>query len=213
MQTFTAQLNHLLMSASEDSWLAGLCAVLESHTGAWVRITGRGGRVLAEILPSNGALPEGDAFTLERTVTAGSSTLGQLILTRRGNHFSMEEEHIVDISLGILAILLRQQEHQLQNQRKQRVAAVREAINALSFSELEAAIHISQAISGLEGRLIAGHVADKLGFARSIVVSALKKLEGAGIIESRSLGVKGTYIKIREPLLVEELSKLGDARA
>jgi len=201
------------MSASEDSWLAGLCAVLESHTGAWVRITGRGGRVLAEILPSNGALPEGDAFTLERTVTAGSSTLGQLILTRRGNHFSMEEEHIVDISLGILAILLRQQEHQLQNQRKQRVAAVREAINALSFSELEAAIHISQAISGLEGRLIAGHVADKLGFARSIVVSALKKLEGAGIIESRSLGVKGTYIKIREPLLVEELSKLGDARA
>jgi transcriptional pleiotropic repressor len=63
-------------------------------------------------------------------------------------------------------------------------------------------------LNGGEGRLVAGHIADKLGFTRSVVVTALRKLEGAGVIDTRSLGMKGTYIKIKDTLLMEELSKL-----
>jgi transcriptional pleiotropic repressor len=41
-----------------------------------------------------------------------------------------------------------------------------------------------------------------------VVVNALRKLEGTGMIETRSLGMKGTHIRIINLLLAEELEKL-----
>ena len=43
--------------------------------------------------------------------------------------------------------------------------------------------------------LFASKIADRVGITRSVIVNALRKLESAGVIESRSLGMKGTYIK------------------
>jgi transcriptional pleiotropic repressor len=48
-------------------------------------------------------------------------------------------------------------------------------------------------------------VADDAGVTRSVIVNALRKLESAGIIESRSLGMKGTYIKVLSPLFMEQI--------
>ena len=41
-----------------------------------------------------------------------------------------------------------------------------------------------------------------------MIVNALRKLESAGVIESRSSGMKGTYIKILNELIITELEKL-----
>ena len=46
----------------------------------------------------------------------------------------------------------------------------------------------------------------------AIRLNALRKLESAGLIESRSLGMKGTYIKVLSPLFVEELGVASSAR-
>ncbi|HTG68743.1 MAG TPA: hypothetical protein VL921_05750 [Candidatus Udaeobacter sp.] len=43
---------------------------------------------------------------------------------------------------------------------------------------------------------------------RSVIVNALRKLESAGVIETRSLGMKGTYIKILNQQLLQELEKI-----
>ncbi|MBJ3788582.1 GTP-sensing pleiotropic transcriptional regulator CodY, partial [Bacillus sp. OA1] len=43
---------------------------------------------------------------------------------------------------------------------------------------------------------------------RSVIVNALRKLESAGVIESRSLGMKGTYIKVLNDKFLHELAKL-----
>jgi transcriptional pleiotropic repressor len=40
-----------------------------------------------------------------------------------------------------------------------------------------------------------------------VIVNALRKLESAGIIESRSLGMKGTYLKVLNSRFKEELTK------
>jgi transcriptional pleiotropic repressor len=48
-------------------------------------------------------------------------------------------------------------------------------------------------------------VADRVGVTRSVIVNALRKLESAGIIESRSLGMKGTFIKVLSPLFLEDI--------
>jgi len=208
MDIFIAQLNQLLASADEDSWLAGLCDLLRTHTDAHICIFSRDGKPVAEALPLDGTHPGDGTYTINLPIVANEATLGSLILRRDKSPFGKEDGHMANMAVSICTILFRRHDEQAKTQRKQRLESVRNAINALSFSELEAAIHIIQAIDGLEGRLIAGHTADKLGFTRSVVVNALKKLEGAGIIETRSLGVKGTYIRIKNHVLAEELSKL-----
>lgn len=82
---------------------------------------------------------------------------------------------------------------------------VRSAISTLSFSELEAIIHIFDELNGTEGILVASKVADRVGITRSVIVNALRKFESAGVIESRSSGMKGTYIKVVNDVVFSEL--------
>ena len=83
------------------------------------------------------------------------------------------------------------------------------AIGTLSYSELEAIEHVFEELDGKnEGLLVASKVADKVGITRSVIVNALRKFESAGVIESRSLGMKGTHIKILNEKLIDELKKI-----
>ena len=87
-------------------------------------------------------------------------------------------------------------------------AVVQMAISSLSYSELEAIEHIFEELDGSEGLLVASKIADRVGITRSVIVNALRKLESAGVIESRSLGMKGTYIKVLNSKFLNELEKL-----
>lgn len=81
---------------------------------------------------------------------------------------------------------------------------VKSAIDALSQSEKDASVALFHEFSGMEGEIVASKVADKYKLTRSVIVSALKKLEVAGLLESKSMGMRGTYIRIiNENLLVE----------
>ncbi len=86
-------------------------------------------------------------------------------------------------------------------------AVVQMAVGTLSYSELEAVEHIFNELDGSEGLLVASKIADRVGITRSVIVNALRKFESAGVIESRSLGMKGTYIKVLNPYLLENLKK------
>ena len=81
-------------------------------------------------------------------------------------------------------------------------------ISTLSFSELEAITHIFEELEGNEGILVASKIADRVGITRSVIVNALRKFESAGVIESRSSGMKGTYIKVLNDVVFDELKQL-----
>lgn len=85
---------------------------------------------------------------------------------------------------------------------------VHSAFSTLSASELEAVISVFDELSGLEGILVASRVADRVGITRSVIVNALRKLESAGVIVSKSSGMKGTYIKVTNEHLFEELEEI-----
>ena len=85
---------------------------------------------------------------------------------------------------------------------------MKSAISTLSFSELEAIIHIFDELEGEEGILVASKIADCVGITRSVIVNALRKFESAGVIESRSSGMKGTYIKVLNDAVFDELDKV-----
>ena len=89
-----------------------------------------------------------------------------------------------------------------------KVQIVKSAISTLSFSELEAIIHIFDEMDGKEGILVASKIADRVGITRSVIVNALRKFESAGVIESRSSGMKGTYIKVLNDVVFDELDKI-----
>jgi transcriptional pleiotropic repressor len=85
---------------------------------------------------------------------------------------------------------------------------VKSAISTLSYSELQAIIHILDEMEGNESVVVASKIADKVGITRSVIVNALRKFESAGVIESRSSGMKGTYIKVLNDLIFSELDEL-----
>ena len=89
-----------------------------------------------------------------------------------------------------------------------KIAIVKSAISTLSFSELEAITHIFDELDGNEGILVASRIADRVGITRSVIVNALRKFESAGVIESRSSGMKGTYIKVVNDVVFDELAEL-----
>src|SRR5471030_2273828 len=122
--------------------------------------------------------------------------IGTLILARFGNPFEEEDLVLVEYSATIVGLeMLRAMQEEIADETRKK-AVVQLAIGTLSYSELEAVEHIFNELNGSEGLLIASKRADKVGITRSVIVNALRKFESAGVIESRSLGMKGTYIKI-----------------
>ena len=89
-----------------------------------------------------------------------------------------------------------------------RLQVVKSAIGTLSFSEMEAITHIFDELGGNEGVLVASKIADRVGITRSVIVNALRKFESAGVIESRSSGMKGTYIKVLNPVIFDEIEEM-----
>lgn len=85
--------------------------------------------------------------------------------------------------------------------------AVDMALETLSFSEKDALVRIMGQLSESEGLIVTSKVAAQYGLTNSVVVNALRKMESARLIETKSLGMKGTYIKILNPYLKETADK------
>ena len=115
--------------------------------------------------------------------------------------------HVSGIRLGSLIIWRNDKKFEEDEKNIRRRTAVTMAVNTLSYSELRAVSAILAELNGNEGQLTASVIADRIGITRSVIVNALRKLESAGIIESRSLGMKGTYLKVLIPDIFEEVKK------
>ena len=140
-------------------------------------------------------------------IGAGAERLATIMLVREKFPFNVEDVLLAEY-LGMLAgiEIPNERAKTLEETARSRLS-VQMAMRALSYSELESMKHIIAAIRGTEGVAIASRIADRVGVTRSVIVNALRKLESAGLIESRSLGMKGTYIKILSPLLLEYLER------
>lgn len=129
-------------------------------------------------------------------IYGGGMRLGSLLIWRNNDRFEDEDLILAELAAAVVGMqLLHLQTEKLEQTIRQQTA-VTMAVNTLSYSEMKAVAAILGELDGNEGRLTASVVADRIGITRSVIVNALRKLESAGIIESRSLGMKGTYIKV-----------------
>ncbi len=134
--------------------------------------------------------------------------LGTLVIARREGLFNEEDVILAEYAATVVAMEIIRAKSEEYEEESRKKAVVQMAIGTLSFSELEAIEHIFNELDGNEGLLVASKIADRVGITRSVIVNALRKFESAGVIESRSLGMKGTYIRILNDKLTPELEKL-----
>ncbi|MCC5912019.1 MAG: GTP-sensing pleiotropic transcriptional regulator CodY [Clostridiaceae bacterium] len=141
-------------------------------------------------------------------INGSGKRLGTLVLARHEKQFEDEDLVMMEYSATVVGLeILRATTEEIEEQARKK-AVVQMAIDTLSYSELEAVEHIFNELNGMEGLLVASKIADRVGITRSVIVNALRKFESAGVIESRSLGMKGTHIRILNEKLLEELRKL-----
>ncbi len=160
------------------------------------------------VLANGERCQKGKATTSIVPIYGSAERLGTLILGKYNSSFDDEDLVLAEYGATVMGIeILRSKHEEIEEQARKR-AVVQMAIGTLSYSELEAVEHIFRELEGNEGLLIASKIADKVGITRSVIVNALRKFESAGVIESRSLGMKGTHIKILNDKLLDELKKL-----
>ncbi|MFJ7976393.1 GTP-sensing pleiotropic transcriptional regulator CodY [Peribacillus sp. JNUCC 23] len=141
-------------------------------------------------------------------IIGGGERLGTLMLARLQEQFHDDDLILAEYGATVIGMeILREKAEEIEEEARSK-AIVQMAISSLSYSELEAIEHIFEELKGSEGLLVASKIADRVGITRSVIVNALRKLESAGVIESRSLGMKGTYIKVLNDKFLLELEKL-----
>ncbi len=149
----------------------------------------------------------GSKVDLMVPVVGDGNRLGTLVMSRFGERFSDEDLVVAEYGATVAAMEMLRARGERGEALARQKAAVQVAINSLSYSELEAVRHVFEELNGMEGFLVASKIADRVGITRSVIVNALRKFESAGVIESRSLGMKGTYIKVLNELLPLELKR------
>ena len=134
--------------------------------------------------------------------------LGTLFIYRGDREFDIDDIILTEYGTTVVSLEMLRSVNEESAEEERKVAIVKSAISTLSFSELEAIVHIFEELEGNEGILVASRIADRVGITRSVIVNALRKFESAGVIESRSSGMKGTYIKVVNDVVFDELNKL-----
>lgn len=133
--------------------------------------------------------------------------LGTFFIYRKEKEYGIDDIILAEYGTAVIGLEMVRALDEENAQELRRKQVVRSAISTLSTAEIEAVGAIFEELPGDEGILVASKIADRVGITRSVIVNALRKLESAGVIESRSSGMKGTFIKVNNDLIRTEIVK------
>lgn len=141
-------------------------------------------------------------------INIAGERLGTLFIYKGREQYDLDDIILCEYGTTVVGLEMMRAVNEESAEESRKLAVVKSAISTLSFSEMEAITHIFDELGGMEGILVASKIADRVGITRSVIVNALRKFESAGVIESRSSGMKGTYIKVLNDVVFEEIEKL-----
>ena len=141
-------------------------------------------------------------------IDIAGSRLGTVFIYKEEKGFDIDDIILSEYGTTVVGLEMMRSVNEENAEENRKISIVKSAISTLSFSELEAIIHIFEELNGNEGVLVASKIADRVGITRSVIVNALRKFESAGVIESRSSGMKGTYIKVINDVVFAELEEV-----
>lgn len=155
---------------------------------------------------------EGDDIVSYRAIInpidIAGERLGTVFSYRQDDSYDIDDIIVSEYGTTVVGLEMMRSVDEENAEELRKMQVVQSAFNTLSYSELEAIIHIFDELDGTEGILVASKIADRVGITRSVIVNALRKFESAGVIESRSSGMKGTYIKVVNEVIFDELKEI-----
>ena len=143
-------------------------------------------------------------------VEIAGERLGTLFMYKSDSSYEIDDIILSEYGTTVVGLEMMRSVNEETAEESRKKKIVRSAIDTLSTSELDAIKSIFKELDGNEGTLVASKIADNVGITRSVIVNALRKFESAGVIDCKSSGMKGTYIKVVNEYVFEELSKLDD---
>ena len=164
-----------------------------------------------ETLGFEGEKTSGYQVMINPIIIAGER-LGTVFMYKTDEPYSIDDIILSEYGTTVVGLEMMRSVNEENAEENRKINIVRSAVGTLSFSELEAILHIFDELNGDEGILVASKIADRVGITRSVIVNALRKFESAGVIESRSSGMKGTYIKVLNDAVFDELTEVRKQR-
>ena len=107
--------------------------------------------------------------------------LGTVFMYRIDKPFEIDDIILAEYGTTVVGLEMMRSLNEESAEENRKVQIVKSAINTLSYSELEAIVHI---------------------------FDELRKFESAGVIESKSSGMKGTYIKVLNDAVYDQLKEI-----
>ena len=204
----TRKINKLLHNSSSSKVVFNdICQVLMDTLSSNILVLSKKGKVLGfEHVNSN-------CQGIINPIDIAGERLGTVFMYRNDKPYDIEDIIVSEYGTTVVGLEMMRAVHEENAEEDRKQQVVKSAFNTLSFSELEAIIHIFDELDGEEGILVASKIADRVGITRSVIVNALRKFESAGVIESRSSGMKGTYIKVLNEVIFDELEEIKAQRS
>ncbi|MBB6446863.1 GTP-sensing pleiotropic transcriptional regulator CodY [Bacillus benzoevorans] len=149
---------------------------------------------------------ERSKLTAVVSIIGGRECFGTIVMNRLHEPFCEDDIVLAEYVATLLGLKLRRRKAKGQEKEARSMMKAQKVIHTLTHSELAAVGIVLQELNGKAGLIVTSKVAKKYSISRSILIVALRKLKTAGIIESHSLGVKGTYIKILNEKILEAVT-------
>lgn len=139
-------------------------------------------------------------------IDIAGTRLGTLFIYRCEEPYGIDDIILSEYGTTVVGLEMMRSENEESAEEERKKQIVKSAIGTLSCSEQDAIVNIFQGLGEKkEGTLVASKIADNVGITRSVIVNALRKFESAGVIETKSSGMKGTYIKVLNDFVFDEL--------
>ena len=143
-------------------------------------------------------------------VDIAGERLGTLFMYKCINDYDIDDIILCEYGATVVGLEMMSSvcNENAEDERKKKI--VKSAISTLSASELQAIKAVFDALDGTEGILVASRIADNTGITRSVIVNALKKFDSAGVISTKSSGMRGTKIKVLNEAVFDAIKRLDD---
>lgn len=137
-----------------------------------------------------------DKYQIEVPIICGDDEVGAVILSNNVNPFNLEDIVLAEFCGVVIGSKLYNLMELSKVEISRRNSIAEHAINSLSHTEKGALLLVLKHLTRNEGTIVISELASKTYMTRTVIVNTLRMLEGAGVIETRSLGTKGTFIRV-----------------
>lgn len=152
-------------------------------------------------------------FSVEETVglqalitpiSIAGERLGTLFLYRAGEMFCIEDIILCEYSTTVIGLEMMRSVREESDREEHKKKNFSSALTTLTPLEQKAVTYVIHELAGQDGMLVTSKLASKIGITRTVIVNALRKLESAGLIKTRSSGAKGTQIQVLNDIVYTE---------